>query len=97
MFVGNFAALLQTNIKRLLAYSSIAHAGYVMVAIAAHSQIGTAAAMFYLAAYALMNIGACQWSGVAITTASMSLSARSCLYSLYFFGEERDFLMASSM
>jgi len=54
----NFAALSQTNIKRLLAYSSIAHAGYVMVAIASHSSIGVAAAMFYLAAYALMNIGA---------------------------------------
>jgi len=58
MVIGNFAALAQTNIKRLLAYSSIAHAGYVMVAIAAHNQIGTAAAMFYLAAYAFMNIGA---------------------------------------
>jgi NADH-quinone oxidoreductase subunit N len=58
MMVGNFAALLQTNIKRMLAYSSIAHAGYIMVAIAAHSRIGIAAAMFYLAAYALMNIGA---------------------------------------
>ncbi len=42
----------------MLAYSSIAHAGYVLVALAAHSEIGTAAAMFYLAAYALMNIGA---------------------------------------
>jgi len=40
MFVGNFAALMQRNIKRLLAYSSIAHAGYIMVAIAAHNQIG---------------------------------------------------------
>ena len=58
MFVGNFAALMQTNLKRLLAYSSIAHAGYIMVAIAARSQIGIAAVMFYLAAYALMNIGA---------------------------------------
>src|SRR5215472_255598 len=58
MIIGNFAALTQTNIKRLLAYSSIAHAGYVMVAIAAHNQIGIAAAMFYLAAYAFMNIGA---------------------------------------
>ncbi|MBI3209066.1 MAG: hypothetical protein HYZ37_09225 [Candidatus Solibacter usitatus] len=54
----NFAALLQTNIKRLLAYSSIAHAGYVMVAIAAHSQVGTAAVMFYMASYAFMNVGA---------------------------------------
>jgi len=58
MTIGNFAALTQTNLKRMLAYSSIAHAGYVLVALAAHSDIGTAAAMFYLAAYALMNIGA---------------------------------------
>jgi NADH-quinone oxidoreductase subunit N len=58
MTIGNFAALRQTNIKRMLAYSSIAHAGYVMVALAARSTIGTAAAMFYLAAYAFMNIGA---------------------------------------
>jgi NADH-quinone oxidoreductase subunit N len=58
MIVGNFAALTQSNIKRLLAYSSIAHAGYVLVAVAAHNEVGTAAAMFYLAAYAFMNIGA---------------------------------------
>jgi NADH-quinone oxidoreductase subunit N len=58
MTIGNFAALLQTNVKRLLAYSSIAHAGYVMVALTARSDIGTAAAMFYLAGYALMNVGA---------------------------------------
>ncbi len=58
MTIGNFAALQQTNIKRMLAYSSIAHAGYVLVALAAQSEIGTAAAMFYLAAYAFMNIGA---------------------------------------
>ena len=58
MIIGNFAALRQTNIKRMLAYSSIAHAGYVMVAVTAHSDTGTAAAMFYLAAYAFMNIGA---------------------------------------
>jgi NADH-quinone oxidoreductase subunit N len=58
MTVGNFAALTQTNIKRLLAYSSIAHAGYVLVAVTTHSQIGTQAAMFYLASYAFMNIGA---------------------------------------
>ena len=58
MIVGNFAALLQTNVKRLLGYSSIAHAGYILVALTASSQIGVAAAMFYLASYALMNIGA---------------------------------------
>jgi len=58
MTIGNFAALAQTNIKRMLAYSSIAHAGYILVALAARSELGTAAVMFYLAAYALMNIGA---------------------------------------
>lgn len=58
MIVGNFAALTQSNIKRLLAYSSIAHAGYVLVAITAGTTIGVKAAMFYLAAYAFMNIGA---------------------------------------
>ena len=58
MVLGNFAALLQTNIKRLLAYSSIAHAGYILVAVAAHSKIGVAAVMFYTAAYAFMNVGA---------------------------------------
>ncbi len=58
MLVGNLAALWQTNIKRMLAYSSIAHAGYVLVAVAANSGTGSAAAMFYLAAYAFTNIGA---------------------------------------
>jgi NADH-quinone oxidoreductase subunit N len=58
MVIGNFAALMQTNIKRLLGYSSIAHAGYVLVALTAHSATGAAAVMFYLAAYALMNLGA---------------------------------------
>jgi NADH-quinone oxidoreductase subunit N len=58
MVIGNFAAIAQTNIKRMLAYSSIAHAGYLLVAVAAASRTGTAAAMFYLAAYALMNLGA---------------------------------------
>lgn len=58
MVVGNFGALLQTNVKRMLAYSSIAHAGYVLVAVTTHSEIGAAAAMFYLASYAFMNVGA---------------------------------------
>jgi NADH-quinone oxidoreductase subunit N len=58
MTIGNFAALRQDNLKRMLAYSSVAHAGYILVALASSSGDGTAAAMFYLAAYALMNIGA---------------------------------------
>ncbi|HTS31484.1 MAG TPA: NADH-quinone oxidoreductase subunit N [Bryobacteraceae bacterium] len=58
MTIGNFAALLQSNVKRMLAYSSIANAGYIMVALTARSDTGTSAAMFYLAAYAFMNVGA---------------------------------------
>ena len=58
MTIGNFAALMQPNVKRMLAYSSIAHAGYVLVALTARSEVGVAAAMFYLAAYAFMNLGA---------------------------------------
>lgn len=58
MLIGNFSALRQHNIKRMLAYSSVAHAGYIMVAVAAQSDIGVHAVMFYLATYAFMNIGA---------------------------------------
>jgi NADH-quinone oxidoreductase subunit N len=58
MTIGNIAALVQDNIKRLLAYSSIAHAGYLLVAFAALPDNGIPAAMFYTAAYAAMNVGA---------------------------------------
>ncbi len=58
MFIGNLAALVQTNVKRMLAYSSIAHAGYILVAVAASSVIGVAAVLFYLGAYVLMKVGA---------------------------------------
>jgi NADH-quinone oxidoreductase subunit N len=58
MCLGNIGALVQSNVKRLLAYSSIAHAGYLLVAFAAAPQIGVSAAMFYTAAYAAMNVGA---------------------------------------
>jgi NADH-quinone oxidoreductase subunit N len=58
MTIGNVAALVQDNIKRLLAYSSIAHAGYLLVAFAALPANGIPAAMFYTASYAAMNVGA---------------------------------------
>ena len=58
MTLGNIAALVQDNVKRLLAYSSIAHAGYLLVAFAALPDNGIPAAMFYTAAYAAMNVGA---------------------------------------
>jgi NADH-quinone oxidoreductase subunit N len=58
MTVGNVAALTQTNMKRLLAYSSIAHAGYIMMGVVALSQNGARALMIYLLAYLVMNLGA---------------------------------------
>src|SRR5258707_7084712 len=58
MTLGIVAALVQDNVKRLLASSSIAHAGYLLVAFAAQPELGTSAAMFYTAAYAAMNVGA---------------------------------------
>ena len=70
MFVGNLGALVQTNVKRLLAYSSIAHAGYILVAFAAVTSMTTgdtspdgaipayAAVLFYLLSYALVKVGA---------------------------------------
>ncbi len=58
MSVGNVAALLQNNVKRMLAYSSIAHAGYILVALVAGGSEGYAAAVFYLAVYSFMNLGA---------------------------------------
>lgn len=58
MTIGNIGALVQQNVKRLLAYSSIAHAGYILVAFAAAKQVGISAAIFYAATYAAMNVGA---------------------------------------
>lgn len=58
MTLGNIGALVQNNVKRLLAYSSIAHAGYLLVAFAAAKEAGISAAIFYAASYAAMNVGA---------------------------------------
>jgi NADH-quinone oxidoreductase subunit N len=57
MTVGNLAALRQENVKRMLAYSSIAHAGYLLAAFAGFGSTGVAAAAFYIAAYSAMNVG----------------------------------------
>jgi len=58
MSVGNIIALVQENIKRMLAYSSIAHAGYVLVAFLAAGELGITGILYYLLAYTFMNIGA---------------------------------------
>jgi NADH-quinone oxidoreductase subunit N len=56
--IGNLAALRQTNVKRMLAYSTIGHTGFLFTAVAAHSELGTRALLYYLAIYSLMNLGA---------------------------------------
>jgi NADH-quinone oxidoreductase subunit N len=58
MTVGNLLAISQTNIKRMLAYSSVSHAGYAMVGIVAANAIGMSGVLYYMLAYAFMNIGA---------------------------------------
>jgi NADH-quinone oxidoreductase subunit N len=58
MVVGNVIAIYQTDIKRILAYSSIAHAGYALVGIVAYNEVGLAGVGFYLLAYTFMNLGA---------------------------------------
>jgi NADH-quinone oxidoreductase subunit N len=58
MTVGNVAAIAQTNVKRMLAYSSIAHSGYVLIGLVAGGNAGGTGAVFYLLAYTAMNLGA---------------------------------------
>ncbi len=58
MTLGNLIALWQTNVKRLLAYSSIAHAGYILMGLAALTDTGVIAALIYFVFYTLMNLGA---------------------------------------
>jgi len=58
MVLGNFAAIAQRNVKRLLAYSSIAHAGYILVGMVAATKMGATSVLFYLIVYALANLGA---------------------------------------
>ncbi|HSB70343.1 MAG TPA: NADH-quinone oxidoreductase subunit N [Candidatus Methylomirabilis sp.] len=58
MTVGNVVAIAQSSIKRMLAYSSIAHAGYILVALVSASKLGSGSVLFYLTAYTFMNLGA---------------------------------------
>jgi NADH-quinone oxidoreductase subunit N len=58
MTVGNVIAILQSNLKRMLAYSAIAHAGYVMLGVIAGGTIGATAVIYYVAVYSIMNLGA---------------------------------------
>jgi NADH-quinone oxidoreductase subunit N len=57
LVIGNFAALVQRGVKRMLAYSSISHAGFMLIAVAANSSLGARALLYYLVPYAAMSIG----------------------------------------
>jgi NADH-quinone oxidoreductase subunit N len=69
MTLGNFAALSQQNMKRLLAYSSIAHAGYALLGFVVFAEAGVKAVLFYLAVYYVMNLGAF-WVVMLVANAS---------------------------
>jgi NADH-quinone oxidoreductase subunit N len=56
--IGNLAALVQRNVKRLLAYSSISHAGFILIGVAAHNPLGARAVLYYLIPYSAMSLGA---------------------------------------
>ena len=58
MLLGNIVAIVQQSVKRMLAYSSIAHAGYAFVALVAHNAAGAGSILYYLVAYAFMSLGA---------------------------------------
>jgi len=58
MIIGNVTAIYQTNLKRMLAYSSIAHAGYALVGLVAANAVGVSGILFYMLAYTFMNLGA---------------------------------------
>ncbi len=64
LLVGSIAAVVQTDVKRMLAYSSITHAGFVLIAVQASTAKGTSAALFYVLTYAVMTIGAFAVVGV---------------------------------
>ena len=98
MTVGNLAALLQTNLKRMLAYSSIAHVGYMLMGLASASVFGLSSVIFYLLVYAFTNIGAfvvvvvmsryvvgedlSQYAGLARRAPTLSAILTLCLLSL---------------
>ena len=88
---GNLAAIVQTNVKRLLAYSSISHAGFLLMPVAAGNALGGRALLYYLIPYAAMSLGA--FAVVAVR--ERELRAPVTLANLAGFGWERPFLGAS--
>ena len=89
--VGNLAALVQRNLKRLLAYSSVSHAGFMLIAIAANSELGATALLYYLIPYGAMSIGAF----AVVAARERELRAPVTLDNLAGLGWERPFLGAA--
>jgi NADH-quinone oxidoreductase subunit N len=86
--IGNFAALVQRNVKRILAYSSISHAGFMLIAVSAGSALGGRALMYYLVPYSAMAFG----SFAIVAARERELGAPVTLENLAGFGWERPFL-----
>jgi NADH-quinone oxidoreductase subunit N len=89
--VGNLAALVQRNVKRLLAYSSVSHAGFMLIAVAANSELGGRALLYYLIPYGAMSVGA--FAVVAARERELRVSVT--LDNLGGMGWERPFLGAA--
>jgi NADH-quinone oxidoreductase subunit N len=91
--VGNLAALVQTSVKRMLAYSSISHAGFMLIAIAANNELGGRALLYYLIPYAAMSVGAF----AVVAARERELNRAVTLENLAGFGWERPLLGLSMM
>jgi NADH-quinone oxidoreductase subunit N len=90
--IGNIAALVQNNVKRILAYSSISHAGFMLIAVAANNALGARALMYYLVPYSAMSIG----SFAVLAARERELGKAVTIDNLGgLFGWERPFLGAS--
>ncbi len=91
LLVGNIAALAQRNVKRLLAYSSVSHAGFMLIPVAAASALGARTVLYYLIPYCAMSLGAF----AVIAARERELGAPVTLDNLAGFGWERPFLGVS--
>jgi NADH-quinone oxidoreductase subunit N len=88
---GNIGALVQRNVKRILAYSSVSHAGFILIAVAAANQLGGRALLYYLIPYSAMSLGAF----AVVAARERELGAPATLQNLAGFGWERPFLGVS--
>ncbi len=88
LVIGNFAALVQTNVKRILAYSAVSHAGFLLIGLSAGTELGAKAVMFYLIPYSAMAFG----SFAVVAARERELGKPVTLENLAGFGWERPFL-----